>query len=166
MAGLTAVLLLSISMVLQNSIVTRLHMLEGAADLVLLVLISWIMVSDRKHHWQLGVFAGLLVGISSAIPWWIPVVTYSVFVLAVTYVQRRVWQVPIWLMLTATFFGTLVIYSVEVVYLWVTAVPLNLVEVLNIVILPSVVLNMLAALPVYGLVGEVAKRIFPKEVEV
>jgi hypothetical protein len=166
MAGLTAVLLISISMVLQNSIVTRLQMLEGAADLVLLVLVSWIMLSDRKHHWQLGIFAGLLVGLSSAIPWWIPVVSYTIFVLAVTYVQRRVWQVPIWLMLTATFFGTLVIYSVEVFYLWITAVSLNLVEVLNIVILPSVVLNMLAALPVYGLVGEIAKRIFPKEVEV
>ena len=73
---------------------------------------------------------------------------------------------PIWLMVTATFFGTIMIYGVEVLYIWITGVPLDLVEVLNIVILPSVVLNMIAVLPVYGLVGEVTKRIFPKEVDV
>ena len=165
MAGLTAVLLLSISMVLQNTIVTRLQMLEGAADLVLLVLLSWVLLSDQKQHWQYGLFAGLLVGVSSAIPWWIPVLTYTIFVVLVTFVQRRIWQVPVWLLLTATFFGTILIYGVELLFRWVTGVPLDLVEVLNIVILPSVVLNMLAALPVYGLVGEVTKRIFPKEVD-
>ena len=58
MAGLTAVLLISISMVLQNSIVTRLQMLEGAADLVLLVLISWIMLSDQKKPWHWGALPG------------------------------------------------------------------------------------------------------------
>lgn len=165
MAGLTAVLLISISMVLQNSIITRLQMLEGAADLVLLVLASWIMLSDQKSHWQYGIFAGLLVGLSSAIPWWIPVISYTFFVILVTFVQRRIWQVPIWLLLTATFFGTVLVYGLEVMYLWVTGVPLDLMEVLNIVILPSVVLNMIAVLPVYGLVGEVTKRIFPKEVD-
>lgn len=165
MAGLTAVLLLSISMVLQNSIVTRLKMLEGSADLVLLVLVSWILLSDQKRRWQYGLVAGLLVGVSSAIPWWIPVVSYTIFVILVTFVQERIWQVPVWLLLTATFFGTILIYGVELVFRWVSGVPLDMLEVLNIVILPSVVLNMLAVLPVYGMVGEVTKRIFPKEVE-
>ena len=54
MAGLTAVLLITISMVLQNSIITRLQMLEGAADLVMLVLLSWVMLSDRKQRWRYG----------------------------------------------------------------------------------------------------------------
>ncbi|MBN2045472.1 MAG: hypothetical protein JW757_10665 [Anaerolineales bacterium] len=166
MAGLTAVVLITISMVLQNSIVVRLQMLEGAADLVLLVLVSWVMVSEHKQHWQFGLLAGLLVGLSSAIPWWIPALTYAGFTLGITLVQRRIWQVPIWLLLTATFFGTILILGVEIFYLWVTGVPLDLVEVFNVVILPSVVLNMIAVLPVYGLVGEIAKRSFPREVEV
>jgi hypothetical protein len=51
------------------------------------------------------------------------------------------------------------------VYLWISGVPLDLVEFLNIVILPTLVLNMLMALPVYGLVGEVAKKVYPREVE-
>jgi hypothetical protein len=38
MAMVTAVFLLSAAMVLQNSIISRLHMLQGSADLVLLVL--------------------------------------------------------------------------------------------------------------------------------
>lgn len=166
MAGFIGVLLIGAAMVLQNSIVTRLQMLNGAADLVLLVLVSWILQADERQHWQWGLLAGLLVGISSAIPFWVPVIGYVSFVVIVTVVQRRVWQVPIWLLVTATFFGTFLIYGLEIFYRWLTAVPLDLIEVMNIVLLPSLVMNMILVLPVYAFIGEIAKRVYPKEVEV
>ena len=153
-------------MVLQNSIVTRLQMLNGAADLVLLVLVSWILQADERQHWQWGLLAGLLVGISSAIPFWVPVIGYVSFVVIVTAVQRRVWQVPIWLLVISTFFGTFLIYGLDIFYRWLTAVPLDLIEVMNIVLLPSLVMNMILVLPVYAFIGEIAKRVYPKEVEV
>jgi hypothetical protein len=166
MAGLIGVLLIGTAMVLQNSIVTRLQMLNGAADLVLLVLVSWILQADERQHWQWGLLAGLLVGISSAIPFWVPVIGYVSFVVIVTAVQRRVWQVPIWLLVISTFFGTFLIYGLEIFYRWLTAVPLDLIEVMNIVLLPSLVMNMILVLPVYAFIGEIAKRVYPKEVEV
>ena len=166
MAGFVGVLLIGTAMVLQNSIVTRLQMLNGAADLVLLVLVSWVLQADEKQHWHWGLLAGLLMGVSSAIPFWVPVIGYNSFVVLVTLVQRRVWQVPIWLLVTSTFFGTFLIYGLEIIYRWATAVPLDLVEVLNVVLLPSLVMNMILVLPVYAFVGEIAKRVYPKEVEV
>ncbi len=166
MAGIVAILLIGTAMVLQNSIVTRLHMLQGAADLVLLVLVSWILQADEKRHWQWGLLAGWLVGISSAIPVWVPVIGYFSFVVIVSWVQRQVWQVPIWLLVISTFFGTFLIFGLEIMYLWFTAVPYDLLEMLNIVVLPSLVLNMILVLPVYGLVGELTKRLFPREVEI
>ena len=165
MGGIFAVFLFGITMMLQNSIISRLQMLNGAADLVLLVLISWILQADEKRHWQWGLLAGLLVGISSAIPFWVPVLGYVSFVLIVTWMQRRVWQVPIWLLLISTFFGTVLIYGLEIFYRWLTAVPLDLVEVLNVVLLPSLVINMIVVLPVYFFIGEITKRLFPKEVD-
>ena len=166
MAGFIGVLLIGTAMVLQNSIVTRLQMLNGAADLVLLVLVSWILQADERQHWQWGLLAGLLVGISSAIPFWVPVIGYVSFVVIVTAVQRRVWQVPIWLLVISTFFGTFLVYGLEIFYRWLTAVPLDLIEVMNIVLLPSLVMNMILVLPVYAFIGEIAKRVYPKEVEV
>ena len=165
MAGLTSVLLIGTAMVLQNSIVSRLQMLYGAADLVLLVLISWILQSGERRHWPLGLLAGLLMGISSAVPVWVPVIGYVSFTLIVTWIQQRVWQVPIWLLVISTFFGTFMIYGLEILYRWLTAVQLDLLQVLNVVLLPSLVLNMIIVLPVYAFVGELTKRLYPKEVE-
>lgn len=166
MAGITAILLFGTAMVLQNSIVARLQMLQGAADLVLLVLVSWVLLADERRHWHWGLLAGLLVGISSSIPFWIPLIGYTMFTIIITWVQRRVWQVPIWLLVTSTFFGTFLVLSLEIIYVWLTAVPLDLAEVLNIVLLPSLILNMIAVWPVYGFISEITKRLYPKEVEV
>jgi cell shape-determining protein MreD len=151
---------------MQNSIVTRLNMLYGAADLMMLVLLAWILQADETTHWRWGILAGLLVGLSSALPFWLPVIGYVILVALVTLAQRKVWQVPIWLLLISAFVGSFLIYGLEFSYLLITGVPLDLVEVINSVILPSLVLNMILVLPVYGLVGELAKLVYPKEVEV
>ena len=153
------------AMMIQNSIITRLNMLYGAADLMMLVLLSWILQAEsQKLRW--AVVVGLLVGISSALPFWLPVIGYLILAGMVSFVQQKLWQVPIWLLLISTFVGSFMIYGIETIYLWVSGVPLDLVQVLNIVILPSLVLNMLMVLPVYGLVGEVAKTVYPREVEI
>lgn len=166
MRNLVPLILFISAMLVQNAIITRLNMLYGAADLMMLVLLSWILHTREANHWRWGVVVGLLVGISSAIPTWLPVFGYLTMVVIVDYIQNKVWEVPIWLLLISTFVGSFFIYGIEVVYLWITGVPLDLVEVINIVILPSLVLNMLMVLPVYGLVGEVAKTVYPREVEI
>lgn len=152
-------------MMVQNTIVTRLNMLYGAADLMMLVLLSWLLQVTEPSQMRWALVAGVLVGVSSALPIWVPILGYLILAGAITFVQRQLWQVPIWLLLISTFVGSFLIYGMESVYLWIAGVPLDLVEVLNIVILPSLVLNMLMALPVYGLVGEVAKTVYPREVE-
>ncbi|MEJ2756952.1 MAG: hypothetical protein P8046_00590 [Anaerolineales bacterium] len=136
-----------------------------AADLMMLVLLSWIMHVTESAQLRWALVVGLLVGVSSALPFWLPVIGYFVLAGAVTFVQRQMWQVPIWLLLISTFVGSFLINGIDSVYLWISGVPLDLVEFLNIVILPTLVLNMLMALPVYGLVGEVAKKVYPREVE-
>jgi len=165
MANLTGILLLSVASVLQNTIVTQVQLLYGAADLVMLVLIAWILQSDQSPHLLFGIAAGLMVGISSALPFWLPVIGYSFLVWFVMIAQRRIWQVPVWLLLISTFLGSLLISGLEIVYLLVTGFPVDLVEFLNIVLLPSLVLNMIIVLPIYGVVGEIAKAIYPKEVD-
>jgi hypothetical protein len=166
MVNLTALLLLSVAMVLQNTIVTQVQLLFGAADLVMVVLLSWILHSEEESQLWFGLAGGLLVGISSALPFWLPMISYTFLVWIVTVARRMIWQVPIWLLLISTFLGSLLIYGVEVGYLWVAGVPLSLIEVLNNVLLPSLVLNMILVLPVYALIGEIAKVVNPKEVEV
>jgi cell shape-determining protein MreD len=166
MANFAALLLISIAVILQNTIVTRINLLVGAADLALLVLLSWVLHSQETNTWKWGVVTGLLIGFSSALPIWIPVVGYSFVVGLVRLLQSRIWQAPYWMLLASTFFGTLIVYGLEISALWVFGTLIDLEEAISIVVLPSVVLNILFILPVYFFVGEVSKMVFPKEVDV
>jgi hypothetical protein len=80
--------------------------------------------------------------------------------------QIRIWQAPYWMLLTSTFFGTMIVFGLEIVVLWVLGYPFDMLEMLNIVVLPSIVLNVLLVLPVYFFIGEVVKYVYPREVEV
>ena len=166
MAGIVFLLILIISILLQNSIVNQVSMLYGSADIMLLVLLSWMLHAEERQHWLWGIVAGLFVGISSALPFWLPVIGYSVIVGLVYLLQRLVWQVPIWLLLTSTVLGTVLIYGFEMLYLWVIGTPFAFGTVFNLLILPSVVLNLILIFPVYGFIGEVEKMLYPEKVEV
>jgi len=166
MSGLIFLLILIFSILLQNSIVNQLSMLYGSADIMLLVLLSWMLHTEERQHWFWGVFTGVLVGISSALPFWMPIIGYSVVVGAVNLLQKLVWQVPIWLMLTSTLLGTVLVYGVEVLYLWVVGLPFEITTVFNLLLLPSVVLNLILIFPVYGFIGEVVKMLYPEKVEI
>lgn len=164
MANLIASLSLFLAIILQMTVVTRVNLLYGAADLVLLVLLAWIIHEKTETHWRWGILAGLLVGMATALPFWIPLIEYIAIVGFVTIIQARIWQAPLLILFTAAFTGTFLINSLDFFFLWLTGTPLVFEEVFNLVLLPSLVLNVLFALPVFGLIGEIAKQVFPAEV--
>lgn len=166
MSGIVFSIILIVSILLQNSIVNQVSMLYGSADIMLLVLLSWMLHSEERHHLVWGIFTGLLVGISSALPIWLPIIGYTIVVGVINLLQRRVWQVPIWLLLTSTLMGTVLLYGVEVLYMWVVGIPFEFVTAFNLLVLPSVVLNLILVFPVYGFIGEIGKFIYPEKVEV
>lgn len=166
METILAVLLLGAAAILQNTIVSRINLLVGAADLVLLVLLSWALQTSGRNRWRLGLIAGLFVGLSSALPVWTPVVGYVSVIGMVALLSLRIWQAPYWMLFTSTFFGTMIVYGFDIVVLWFSGYPFDLVEMFNIVILPSIILNTLLVLPVYLFVGEFVKMVSPTEVEV
>jgi cell shape-determining protein MreD len=165
MANVVAFLLITIAVIVQNTIVTRINLLVGAADLVLLVLLSWVLQSQETNLWKWGLVAGALVGLSSALPVWVPIVGYSLVVLLVIVLQTRIWQAPYWMLLASTFSGTVIVYGLDTFILWLSGAPFGLEEAFSLIILPSVILNVLFVLPIYLFVGEISKMVFPKEVE-
>lgn len=166
MTGIVFFLLLVLSILLQNSIVNQVSVLYGSADLMMLVLISWMLQTEEQQYWGWGILTGFLVGISSALPIWLPIVGYTVIVGVITVLQRRVWQVPVWLLLTSTVVGTLLIYGFEMAYLWGAGITLDFYEVFNLLLLPSEVLNLILIFPVYAFTGEVVKMLYPEKVDV
>jgi cell shape-determining protein MreD len=68
-------------------------------------------------------------------------------------------------MFIVTLVGTLFQQAVYVLALQVSGAPISWGASLNSVILPSILLNLLFALPMYALVNDVVGRLYPLEVE-
>ena len=77
--------------------------------------------------------------------------------------QRRVWQAPLLAMFSVTFAGTLFLQLFTYLYLSFSGTPLPLSDVLGLVTLPSLLLNMLFAIPGYVLMRDLARWVYPSE---
>lgn len=150
---------------LQTIVISTLPLLDGYADLVLLVLIAWSLQERVRSAWVWTIIAGLMVGFTSALPLMVPVISY----LGVTGLSRlflrRVWQSPILAMFLVTFLGSLASQGLTMIVLIFNGTSLPLGDSLNLVVLPSTLLNLLLALPVYAVIADLAQWVYPDEVE-
>ena len=81
-------------------------------------------------------------------------------------VKQRVWKAPFLAMLAATFIGTLIVQITSMISLVIMGVNLPLVTVLNIIILPGILLNLILAIPVFYIMHDMAGWLYPEELEV
>lgn len=151
---------------LQTIVISTLPLLSGYADLVLLVLIAWSLQERVRTSWIWTILAGLMVGFVSALPLFVPLVSYLLVTAVSRLFLRRVWQIPILAMYLVTFIGSLVSQGIVMVVLLFNGTPLSFNDSLNLVILPSTLLNLLLALPVYAVVSDLAQWVYPEEIEV
>jgi hypothetical protein len=153
-------------MMLQSVIVSRLPLIGGTADLVLLVLLSWSLQEKAEDFWLWTLIGGGMVTFVSAMPFLAPLIGYLTIVFLARFLQRRVWQVPILAMFLATLIGTIIQHAINIVMLFINGTPLPFQETFTLVTLPSVLLNLLFSLPVYVLISDLAKWLFPAEAEI
>jgi rod shape-determining protein MreD len=165
MAFFLAFPILSGLIILQTALVSHMRLLQGAADLILVALIAWAIQKPVRTAWSWGILAGLLVGYVSAIPFGVILVGYLLAVALAVILRQRVWQLPILAMLIATFFGTLLVHLVEILALRLVDTPLPFWEAINLVTLPSILLNLVLALPMYALFNDLANWLYPQPLE-
>lgn len=157
------IILLLVATLLQATLVTRIEMLQGNADLVLMTLMALLLIPGNKPDWKWGIPAGLMVGFASALPYWVFLAGYIAAAGICQLLHKRIWQVTLLTLVTATLLGTLVIHLITLTYLWFSANPLGLAEAFNLVTLPSMLLNLILVFPVYAFVGELSKLLIPTE---
>jgi rod shape-determining protein MreD len=165
-ASLLAIPILGVLLVFQSAVVSRVTLLHGIADLVLLAVIAWSLQKRASSAWFWGLAGGLMVGYVSALPFGAALLGYFLVVVMGVTLRQRVWQLPILAMLIATFFGTLIVQLVDIVALRVAGVNISFWESINLVTLPSVLLNLLLALPVYAIFNDLAGWVYPEPLEV
>ncbi len=148
---------------LQLTLVMRITLLQGSADLVLLVLISWMLQPGNLSDWKWGLPAGLMLGYASALPDWVLLAGYVGAAGICQLLKQRIWQGQLLALLSATVLGALCIHLVTLSYLFLSAHPIDALEALNVITVPSMLLNLIFILPVHAIMSELNKLVNPAE---
>jgi rod shape-determining protein MreD len=166
MAVLIAFPILAGLVVLQSAVLSQFPLLHGTTDLVFLALAAWASQKRVRSAWLWGVIGGIMMGYVSAIPLGVILAGYLLSIALAVLLKQRVWQSPLLAMLIVVFFGTLIIHLLSIAALRIVQAPLSLAEAINLVTLPSVLLNLLLAIPFYALFSDLAKWLYPEELEI
>jgi rod shape-determining protein MreD len=166
MSTLIAIPILGALLIIQTAIMSQVPLLRGTTDLVMVAIIAWSLQKSVKTAWQWGIIGGLLVSIITALPFGVPIIGYLLVVGIALLLRQRVWQVPILAMFVATFLGTLITQIMAIAVLRFTGTPLAWLESVNMITLPSMLLNLVVAIPAFALFGDLARWLYPEELVV
>jgi rod shape-determining protein MreD len=163
MKNLIGIPVLALAFILQTAVVSRITLLSGSADLILLILVVWALQEQVESAWQWAILAGLIAAFISGLPPFALLIAYLLAVGLARYVLRQIWQTPILALFSVTFFSTLGLHLVTYLALWMRGTTLPVEDVLALVTLPSLFLNLLLVLPVHSLIRDLALWVYPVE---
>jgi hypothetical protein len=161
--NLIAIPLLALAFMIQTAIISRITLLSGAGDIVLLILIAWALQEQVQSAWHWAGLAGLMAAFVSGLPPFVLIVAYLLAVSLARYVLRQTWQTPVLALFTVTFFSTLILHLITYFALVLrgTAIPFD--DALALITLPSLFLNFLLALPIHSFIRDLALWVYPLE---
>jgi rod shape-determining protein MreD len=165
MRNLIAVPVILLTVILQSSVISRLTLLSGYADLPLILIAAWALQEQVDTAWHWAVAAGTLVGFISGISWVVPVTGYILVVALAKILQMRVWQAPLLAMFSISFLGTIVMDVLVFVALRLSGVSIPFQDAFGQQTLPRILLNLLFSIPVYAVIRDLAYWLYPSEAE-
>lgn len=153
--------ILALVVVLQTTIIARLQLLSGSADFMLVVLAAWAIQEQVDTAWHWAILGGVMVAVLSGMPFWATILGYLAVVGLARLVIKRVWELPIVAMFFVTFLGTLIFQTIAYLALLISgeSIPAN--DVFSLIILPSVLLNLLIAIPIITVMRDLANWMYP-----
>ncbi|OIN96024.1 MAG: hypothetical protein COS37_04390 [Anaerolineae bacterium CG03_land_8_20_14_0_80_58_20] len=165
MRHLAAFPILALAVILQSAIVSRISLLSGYADLVLVIVIGWALQEGVTTAWHWAVLAGAMTAVVTSLPWVVPLAGFLIAVLLAQALQKRIWQAPLIGMFTVTFAASLFSHLLSFVVIDLSGASIPFSDTFSLVTLPSVLLNLLLAIPVFWLMRDLAQWVHPIEEE-
>ena len=148
---------------IQTSLFGNIRLLGGTSDLIMLCMIAWAINDRTKYSWILVIIGGLIMSYLSAMPMngylWMYLFIFGI----IQFIKMRVWQMPLILMLFVTIIGTMVISGGTLGLLFLQNASVNYMDALRQIIVPSLVMNILLAIPVYAFLNDVVNTIYLNE---
>ena len=163
MKNIIAFPIIGLVVILQSSIISQIKLLSGYADLPLILLAAWALQDRVNSAWHWALLTCVFVGFISSLPWPVYVTGYMVVVYLAQVLQRRVWQAPLLAMFSVTFVSTLFLHLLSYSVLQLLGTPFEFADVIGLIVLPGLLLNMLFAIPIYPMMRDLARWVYPAE---
>jgi len=141
--------ILAFTLIVQMAIASRIPLLSGYADLMLIAIAAWSVQRRVETAWHWAILSGLFVGLTSALPLAVPLVGYLLMVAFARALVRRIWQAPLLALFVIVFLGAMIFHLLSFFVLRLAGNPTSLADTLSFVTLPSLLINLFLALPAY-----------------
>jgi len=149
--------------ILQSAVVSRLPLNQGIADIVLVVLVAIALQKTVSTSWQWSIVGGLFMDFLSGLPFGIFTVSYLLATGLALIIRDRIWRFSFLMQLLVVLFGTMFSHALSFIVLFLQGSDLSLSTVLQVVTLPSVILNFMISLPIFILTHDILEQINPQE---
>lgn len=156
--------ILFILLSLQTTIFSQITLLSGSIDLVLIWLSAWTIQGRVKSSWFWMILAGISAAFVTAMPWIVIILSYAGTTFLSRQIIKRVWQSPLLMMFVVTIFGSILLYSLSYFAMTINGANIPWKTALINVVIPSILLNVLFAIPVYAIAKDTAQWVYPSEV--
>lgn len=165
MAIIISIITLIFTVMVQTSIVANIPLLHGVPDLILLIVLAWSLQRNARGFIMWTVLGGVMMGFVSATPLVIYLTIYLSVSLAGRLITYRLWESSLFTMLLLTIVGSLLLSIASFALYFLQGVLLPVLESVNQIALPSLILNVILAIPIYYLIKDLAGLLYPIEVE-
>ncbi len=155
--------IIAIAGLIQTSLFGKVRLLDGTSDLIMLCMIAWSINDRTKYSWILVIAGGLIMSYLSAVPMngylWMYILIWGI----IRFIKMRIWQMPLILMLFVTIIGTIIISAGTLALLFLQNASVNYMDALRQIIVPSLVMNILLAIPIYAFLNDVVNTVYLNE---
>jgi rod shape-determining protein MreD len=152
--------------ILQSSMLGTFHFIDGRPDLILLAVIGWALAGGRTEAMVWGLIGGCLLDMFSEVPFGSSAIILILLAYLVSLYEGRVWEEHLLMPLGITLLASAAYHLWGLGILFVMGRPIDLPFAVSRVIMPSVFLNLILALPASQLLKGLRNRFYPPEVEI
>ena len=130
----------------------------------MLVVLAAISLQKRVNTaWQWSIIGGLLIDSLSGFPFGIFTISYLLATGLGLILRERIWRYTFLMQLLIVLFGTIVSQVLSYLVLFLQGASLDIIRVLQMITLPSIILNFMLSLPIFILTKDILDQIRPQE---
>jgi len=163
MSVILSIPVLSIITILQSAVISRLPLVSGTADLMLVLLVAITLQKSVNTAWQWSIVGGLLTDFFSGLPFGLFTVSYLITTGIAHVLRERIWQFSFLMHLLVVLSGIIITHTFSYLVLFLQGNSLQFRSVLQAVTMPSIILSFMLSLPVYIIVQDVVEQLKPTE---